>query len=87
MSKLNKILNKVIQGNADANIRFVDMTSLLQYLGFHERVRGDHHIFTKDGIVDILNLQPRKGKCKPYQVKQVRELVIGYGLMENDDEK
>jgi len=28
-------------------------------LGFDERIRGDHHVFTKDGVEEILKLQPR----------------------------
>jgi len=32
---------------------------LLRRLGFDERIRGDHYIFTKDGVVEILNLQPK----------------------------
>jgi hypothetical protein len=50
------------------------------YLGFQERVRGDHHIFSRTGIEEILNLQPKGGKAKPYQVKQVRSLLLKYKL-------
>ena len=52
----------------------------MQKLGFDERVKGDHHIFTKDGIEEIINLQPRGSAAKPYQVKQVRNLVLQYKL-------
>jgi len=48
--------------------------------GFTERIRGDHHIFTKIGIEEILNLQPLGSKAKAYQVKQVRELILKYRL-------
>ncbi len=41
---------------------------------------GSHHIFFRDGVAEILNLQPRSGKCKPYQVKQVRNVIINYRL-------
>jgi hypothetical protein len=41
---------------------------------------GDHHIFTREGVIEILNIQPRGSKAKPYQVKQVRELIVSYGL-------
>ena len=75
MSKVTKTLDRVIRGNADANIRFDDLCSLLVHLGFDERIRGGDHIFTRDGVVEILNLQPRGGKAKPYQVKQVRGVV------------
>jgi hypothetical protein len=38
------------------------------------------HIFTKDGVEEILNLQPKDGKGKPYQVKQVRDVILKYHL-------
>jgi hypothetical protein len=69
---------QVLQGTADANIRFEDLRSLLHGLGFAERIRGDHHIFSKLGVVEILNLQPRGSLTKPYQVRQVRSVIIRY---------
>ena len=81
MSRAAKTLERVVQGNADANIGFDDLCGLLRYLGFDERVKGSHHIFTRDGIAEILNLQPKKsGKSKPYQVAQVRDVISDYGL-------
>jgi hypothetical protein len=80
MSKIAKILAKVLQGDSDANIAFRDLRSLLQNLGFEERIRGDHHIFTRDNVVEIVNLQPIAGKSKPYQVKQVRAIITSYRL-------
>ena len=80
MSKVTKTLDKVLRGNADANIRFGDLCALLHHLGFTERIRGDHHIFTHEGVVEILNLQPKGGKAKAYQVKQVRGVLVSYGL-------
>ena len=49
-------------------------------LNFEERIRGSHHIFTREGIEEILNLQPRGAKAKAYQVKQVRRIVLKYRL-------
>jgi hypothetical protein len=80
VSKVTKTLDRVLRGTADANIRFGDLCALLKQLGFAERVRGGHHIFTRDGVAEILNLQPRGGKAKAYQVKQVRGVVTSYGL-------
>ena len=54
-----RLLLQVLHGASDANIRFSDLTLLLKDLGFQERVRGSHHIFTREGIDEILNLQPR----------------------------
>ena len=80
MGKVAKTLDRVLRGNADANLRFDDLCALLSHLGFAERIRGDHHIFTRDGVAEILNLQPRGGKAKAYQVKQVRGVLTSYRL-------
>jgi predicted RNA binding protein YcfA (HicA-like mRNA interferase family) len=82
MSKLEKILYKVLQGTSDKNIPFKDLKSLMLALGFKERIKGSHHIYTKDGILEILNLQPKDSKSKPYQVKQVREVILKYKIGE-----
>jgi len=72
-----KFLNKVLSGLADKNIRFDDLTKLLLNLGFKKRVKGDHYIFTRHDILEIINLQPLKdGKAKTYQVKQVRNIIL-----------
>jgi predicted RNA binding protein YcfA (HicA-like mRNA interferase family) len=53
---------------------------LLRRLGFSERIRGSHHIFTREDVAEILNLQPKGAKAKPYQVKQVRGVIVRYRL-------
>lgn len=80
MSSREKLLEDVLRGASDANIQFTGLCQLLRSLGFRERIRGDHHIFVKDGIEEILNLQPKGGKAKPYQVKQVRKVIVQYRL-------
>ncbi|MCH8151595.1 MAG: type II toxin-antitoxin system HicA family toxin [Planctomycetes bacterium] len=76
-----KLLPTILSAKSDANIRFDDLRRLLSRLGFEERIRGDHHIFMRLGIVEIINLQPLPdGKAKPYQVKQVRQLIARYRL-------
>lgn len=65
---------------SDANIPFDSLRILLKRLGFEERIKSDHHIFTRDDIEEILNIQPREGKGKPYQVKQVRDIIIKYQI-------
>ena len=81
MSKYEKIILRVLRGTSDTNISFAELCQLLLHVGFAERIRGSHHIFTKDGIEEILNLQPKNdGKAKSYQVKQVRNLLIKYKL-------
>jgi hypothetical protein len=86
MSRPDKTLERVLSGRSDANIRFADLCQLLTHLGFAERVRGDHHIFTRDGVVEILNLQPNGSKAKVYQVRQVRDVITSYGLGGSDED-
>jgi hypothetical protein len=78
MGKAETTLSLVLRGTSDANIPFKDLCSLLLKLGFSERVRGDHFIYTKDGVEEILNLQPIRSKAKAYQVKQVRAVILKY---------
>lgn len=87
MGKHEKLLVKILRGTSDKNIEFEALRSLLLKLGFEERIRGSHHILTKEGIEDILNIQPKSGKAKPYQVKQVRNVVVKYQLNLDEDEK
>ena len=82
MSKPAKLLEKILLGNADANIPFDGLCLLLQRLGFQMRVRGSHHIFSCDGVEEILNLPPRGANAKNYQVKQVRNIILKYKLSE-----
>ena len=86
MGKYSKLFLKIIQGTSDANIPFQKLCWLLKQFGFEERIRGDHHIFTREDIEEILNLQPKGNKAKPYQVKQVRNVILQYKLGDTDDE-
>jgi hypothetical protein len=80
MGRNDRTLEQVLRGTADRNIDFRDLRRLLLWLGFEERIRGDHHIFTKDGVEEILNLQSRGAQAKPYQVRQVRDVIVRYKL-------
>jgi predicted RNA binding protein YcfA (HicA-like mRNA interferase family) len=86
MSQRDKLLVKILLGSADANISFDQLCQLLCTLGFDERIRGSHHIFSKEGVEEILNLQPKQGKAKAYQVKQVRTIILKYQLGGQDDD-
>ncbi|MBK1620486.1 toxin HicA [Lamprobacter modestohalophilus] len=74
------MLELVLRGTSDANTSFKDLCKLLKTLGFTERVRGDHFIYTKPKIQEILNLQPVGALAKAYQVKQVRTVILKYKL-------
>lgn len=80
MGKLGKLYEHILMRRSDANVPFEALCALLRLLGFDERIKGDHHIFTQSGVEEILNLQPKNGKGKPYQIKQVREVILKYRL-------
>jgi predicted RNA binding protein YcfA (HicA-like mRNA interferase family) len=83
LARHTKLLEQVLDGRSDANIRFEDLSSLLLSLGFTERTRGSHHVFSKTGIEEQINLQRDGAKAKPYQVKQVRGVILRYNLRES----
>jgi predicted RNA binding protein YcfA (HicA-like mRNA interferase family) len=73
-------LEQILNGRADANVGFSDLCNLLLTFGFNERIKGSHHIYSKAGVEEIINIQPNGNKAKPYQVKQVRGLILKYRL-------
>jgi hypothetical protein len=84
MGKYSKLREKILAGSADSNIELAELCKLLGRLEFEERVRGDHHIFSRDGVAEIINLQPKGKKAKSYQVRQVRSILVKYRLGEGD---
>lgn len=81
----DKTLRRILSGTADAAIRFDELCSLLESLGFDKRVSGSLHLFRKSGVEERINLQ-RDGKhAKPYQVKQARAVILKYRLSGFDD--
>ena len=80
MGKLEKIIGQILRGGGDQNIAFDDLLYLLEGLGFEKRIKGSHHVFSKDDIEEIINIQPTGHKAKPYQVKQVRGIIVKYKL-------
>jgi hypothetical protein len=81
MSRAEKLAAKILSGRSDRNFDFDDLCYILERAGFQFRPgKGSHRIYYKDGVAEIINLQPRDGKAKPYQVKQVRELLLKYKI-------
>lgn len=80
VGKFENTLDAILRGSSDQNVAFDDLRSALSRLGFHERIKGDHFIFSKDGVLEIINLQPVGNKAKAYQVKQVRNLILKHKL-------
>jgi len=82
MSKWEKILEQVLRGSNDANIPFDSLCGLLKRLGFEQHTRGSHNVFRKEGIAEKPNLQRDGANAKPYQVHQVRDIILKYNLGE-----
>ncbi len=87
MTKHDKLLEQIMRGTSDANISFDGLCVLLRRLDFNERVKGSHHIFSKEGVEEILNLQPKDAKAKSYQVKQVRAVLLKYKLGDKENDR
>jgi len=84
MGSREKLLDQITGGRSDANVTFDDLCNLLIYLGFEMRTRGSHRIFRKTGIAERINLQRDGTNAKPYQVQQVRNIVLKYRLGAED---
>jgi hypothetical protein len=86
MGKWNKLREKILLGESDANIDFDDLCHLLRRLAFAERIHGSHHIFSRTGVEEIINVQPRDRTAKTYQVAQIRGIILKYHLGEESNE-
>jgi hypothetical protein len=80
MGKYDKLFATILSGRSDQSIRFTELTHLLLAMGFNERIKGDHYIYYRQDIEEILNLQPKGSQAKAYQVRQVRDVIIKYHL-------
>lgn len=80
MGRFDKLLVKLLRGTSDANFAFDDLRYMLLSLGFSERIHGSHHVYRLPGLDERVTLQPKSKDAKPYQVKQVRDLIIKHGL-------
>ena len=69
-----------MSGVQDRNIKFADLQKILDVLGFQCRIKGDHFIYWKEGIDEIINIQPIGNKAKSYQEKQVRNIILKYQM-------
>ncbi len=80
VGKYAKLITAILLGRSDANIGFDELRGLLLKLGFEERTRGSHHVFRRDGIEERINLQRDGSNAKPYQVRQVRAVLVRHNL-------
>ena len=82
MGRREKTIARILTRGVEANIPFEEVRSVLHALGFVERTRGSHHVFSKSGIEEQINLQREGANAKPYQVRQVRAVILKYHLAE-----
>lgn len=82
MSKFEKMVLKILSGKSDNNLSIKELKSFLQKLGFEEKqASGSHTLYKKSDVTDLINIQSTKdGKAKPYQVKQIRDIIIKHKL-------
>jgi predicted RNA binding protein YcfA (HicA-like mRNA interferase family) len=85
MGQYGKLVQRILSGQQDKSMPFSEAVSLMQRLGFSMRVKGSHHIFFREGIDEIINLQPDGSKAKAYQVKQIRDIIVKYQLGVQDE--
>jgi predicted RNA binding protein YcfA (HicA-like mRNA interferase family) len=79
MAKLEKVLERVMKGRGA--ISFRDFERLLLALGFrHDRTGGSHRIYVHPRATRPLSVQPRGKDAKPYQVRQLREMIEEFDL-------
>ena len=83
MSKIEKLLLKLLAGNSDSNFSIDELKTILLQLGFYERKgAGSHILYKRDGIGELINIQSDTGgKAKAYQIKQIRNIIIKYKLV------
>lgn len=82
MSRIEKLFVKMIEGRLR---RFSDLERLLRALGFVlDRIAGSHHIHVHAETGSIISLQPKGGEVKPYQLRQARDMILGLGLVLDD---
>jgi hypothetical protein len=80
MASAPKLFDQILRGNADAGIRFRNLRRLLMSMGFEARTSGGHHMFSRAGIRELINIQPEGSHAKPYQIRQIRRIIVEYKL-------
>ena len=77
--KKYKLLQKLLSGSK--NIRFLEVITFIESFGFKlSRSKGSHHIYIHQDVPELVNLQNVHGKAKPYQIKQLLEIIELYDL-------
>lgn len=78
MSRIEKLIDKLMSGNCDNNFDFDDLRKVIEHFEFNCRNRGtSHYVYSRKDIYERINIQRTKNssQAKSYQVKQVREII------------
>jgi len=79
-----KLLQKLLSGSK--NIRFSEAVTCAEMFVFKlDRIIGSYHIFLHPDVPELLNLQNVKGQAKPYQIKQLLQIIERYNLQMEDE--
>lgn len=82
--KIKKILQKIYSNQK--NVKFEEFLLVLEFFEFYcDRINGSHHIYKKDGINELINIQNVNGEVKSYQVRQFLSIIDKYGLINKED--
>ena len=83
--KRKVLYRRLLNGHLN-NVAFSEFIDLVEAFGFsHITTNGSHQVYKHPEVEESLNLQPRKGEVKPYQIHQFIELVEVYNLSMKDD--
>lgn len=75
MSKLQKLIEKIIEGRS---VSYDEAENLLIHLGFKIRVKGSHHVFFKDGYLKNVSIK-RRSQLLGYQIRDLKEVLRDHG--------
>jgi len=79
MSKIEKLFDRI--KNNLQNVRFDEICKMAEAFGFNYKGgKGSHRVYSKKGVIEILNFQNVHGMAKPYQVRQFLKIVEDYNL-------
>jgi hypothetical protein len=78
MSKREKLLSRL--QNSLNDVRFEEACKIAEWIGFKRKGgKGSHCTYAHEGENLLLNFQNRNSFIKPYQARQLLEMVEKYG--------
>ena len=81
MGKKEKIKDRLLSRQGWHNFSLNDIDTLLRSIGFtHARTSGSHQVYVNKTIGKIVNIQSVNGKCKPYQLGQILDIIKEHNL-------